>query len=73
VNREKKTEPEEDSKIKPVDLPRIQTNAVSNSYGRIKVGGRVIRESPKTDVWTTAMLRLTDSLKEHQAARSKQP
>jgi hypothetical protein len=28
VNRVKKTEPEEDNKTKPADLPRIQTNAV---------------------------------------------
>lgn len=41
-----------------------------NYYGRIKVGGKVIRETLKTDVWTTAKLRLTDFLKEHQEARS---
>jgi hypothetical protein len=28
-----------------------------NYYGRIKVGGKVIRESLNTDVWTTAKLR----------------
>src|ERR1035441_4880326 len=41
----------------------------ANYYGRIKVGGKVIRESLKTTVWTTAKLRLTDFLKERQEAR----
>lgn len=40
-----------------------------NYYGRIKVGGKVIRESLKTTVWTTAKLRLTDFLKGQQEAR----
>jgi|ERR1017187_741781 hypothetical protein len=40
-----------------------------NYYGRIKVGGKVIRESLKTTVWTTAKLRLTDFLKGQQDAR----
>jgi hypothetical protein len=38
-------------------------------YGRIKVDGKVIRESLKTSVWTTAKLRLTDFLKGQQDAR----
>jgi integrase len=41
-----------------------------NYYGRIKVGGKIIRESLKTNIWTTAKLRLTDFLKEHQEARN---
>ena len=41
---------------------------VSNGkyYGRIKANGKVIRESLKTIVWTTAKLRLKDFLKTHQ-------
>lgn len=42
-----------------------------NYYGRIKLGGKVIRESLKTDVWTTAKLRLTDFLKEHRENRNR--
>jgi hypothetical protein len=42
-----------------------------NYYGRIKVGGKIIRESLKTNVWSTAKLRLTDFLKEHQEARNR--
>jgi integrase len=48
----------------------IQYVPNGNYYGRIKVRGKVIRESLKTDVWTTAKLRLTDFLKEHQEARN---
>ena len=40
-----------------------------NYYGRIKVGGKLIRESLKTNVWTTEKLRLTDFLKKHQETR----
>jgi integrase len=40
-----------------------------NYYGRIKVGGKIIRVSLDTDVWTSAKLRLTDFLKKHQEAR----
>jgi integrase len=42
-----------------------------NYYGRIKVSGKIIRESLNTDVWTTAKLRLTDFLKKHQEIRSR--
>jgi hypothetical protein len=51
----------------------LQYVSNSNYYGRIKVGGKSIRESLKTDVWTTAKLRLTDFLKEHQEARRQLP
>jgi len=40
-----------------------------NYYARIKVNGKIIRESLKTGVWTTAKLRLTDFLRRHQEAR----
>lgn len=40
-------------------------------YGRIKIGGKLIRENLQTDVWTTAKLRLTDFLKQHQEARNR--
>jgi hypothetical protein len=42
-----------------------------NYYGRIKIGGKVIRESLKTTVWTNAKLKLTDFLKEHQENQNK--
>jgi Site-specific recombinase XerD len=38
-------------------------------YGRIKVRGKIIRDSLNTDVWTTAKLRLIDFLKKHKEAR----
>lgn len=46
---------------------------VSNGvyYGRIKVNGKLIRESLQTKVWTTAKLKLTDFLKEKQEARGR--
>ncbi len=47
----------------------LQYVSNSNYYGRIKIGDKVIRESLKTTVWTTAKLRLTDFLKKHQEAR----
>ena len=47
----------------------LQYVSNGNYYGRIKVDGKVIRESLKTAVWTTAKLRLTDSLKGQQEAR----
>jgi hypothetical protein len=40
----------------------LQYVSNGNYYGRIKVNGKIIRESLKTDVWTTAKLRLTDFL-----------
>ena len=46
---------------------------VSNGkyYGRIKIGGKVIRENLQTAVWTTAKIRLTDFLKKHQETRNQ--
>jgi len=41
----------------------LQYVSNGNYYGRIKVGGKIIRESLKTDVWTTAKLRPTDFLR----------
>lgn len=45
---------------------------VSNAsyYGRIKIGGKLIRKSLQTKVWTTAKLRLAAFLKEQQENRS---
>ena len=42
-----------------------------NYYARTKVKGKVIRESLKTTVWTTAKLRLADFLKTKQEARGR--
>ena len=49
----------------------LQYVSNGNYYGRIKVGGKTIRESLKTEVWTTAKLRLTDFTKKHQERRSQ--
>lgn len=38
----------------------LQYVSNGNYYGRIKVGGKLIRESLETTVWTTAKLKLTD-------------
>jgi hypothetical protein len=51
----------------------LQYFSNSNNYGRIKVGGKIIRESLKTDGWTTAKLRRTDFLKEHQVDDASMP
>jgi hypothetical protein len=47
----------------------LQYVSNGNYYGRIRIGGKVIRGNLKTTVWTTAKLRLTDLLKKHQEAR----
>jgi integrase len=49
----------------------LQYVSNGNYYGRIKVAGKVIRESLHTTVWTTAKLRLTDFLKERQGNRKR--
>ena len=51
----------------------LQYVSNGNYYGRIKVGGKLIRESLKTQVWTTAKLRLVDFLKENQENRNHAP
>ena len=38
-------------------------------FARIKIDGKLIRQSLKTDVWTTAKLRLLDFLKKHHESR----
>ncbi len=47
----------------------LQYGSNGNYYGRIKTGGKIIRESLDIDVWTSAKLRLTDFLKKRQEAR----
>lgn len=49
----------------------LQYVSNGNYYGRIKVNGKIIRESLSTTVWTTAKLRLADFLKKHQEARNR--
>jgi hypothetical protein len=44
----------------------LQYVSNSNYYGRIKVGGKTIRESLSADVWSIAKLRLHDFVKKHQ-------
>ena len=41
-----------------------------NYYGRIRVNGKLIRESLNTTVWSAAKLKLVDFLKEHREAKS---
>jgi hypothetical protein len=48
----------------------LQYASSANYYGRIKVGGKLIRESLGTGVWTTARLRLVDFIKKHNESRS---
>ena len=48
----------------------LQYVSNGNYYGRIKIGGKIIRESLETTVWTTAKLKLTDFLKRHQEPRA---
>ena len=48
----------------------LQYVSNGNYYARIKIIGKIIRESAKTGVWTTAKLRLTDFLKEKEDGRS---
>ena len=47
----------------------LQYVSNGNYYARIKANGKIIRESLKTSVWTTAKLKLTDFVKKHQEAR----
>lgn len=49
----------------------LQYVSNGNYYGRIKVRGKLIRESLETTVWTTAKLRLTDFLKNQQEVRQR--
>lgn len=49
----------------------LQYVSNGNYYGRIKIGGKTIRESLGTSVWTTAKLKLTDFLKQQQEAKPK--
>ena len=42
-----------------------------NYYGRIKVGGKILRQSLQTCTWTTAKLRLADFVQKHQVARHR--
>ena len=49
----------------------LQYVSNGNYYGRIKISGKIIRESLETEVWTTAKLRLTDFLKNHQEVRER--
>ena len=37
----------------------LQYVSNGNYYGRIKIGGKIIREVLRTDVWMAAKLRLT--------------
>jgi hypothetical protein len=58
-----------------LSFPRVphllQYVSNGNYYGRIKLSGKLIRESLETTVWTTAKLRLADFLKERLEGRNK--
>jgi hypothetical protein len=49
----------------------LQYVSNDNYYGRIKLNGKVIRESLETAVWTTAKLKLADFLKGKLEGRGK--
>ena len=49
----------------------LQYVSNGNYYGRIKLNGKLIRESLQTAVWTTARLKLADFLKERLEGRSQ--
>ncbi len=49
----------------------LQYVSNGNYYGRIKMGGKLIRESLQTTVWTTAKIRPTDFLKTRQENRNQ--
>jgi integrase len=51
----------------------LQYVSSENYYARIKVNGKLIRQSLGTDVWSTAKLRLVDFLKEKQELRGTIP
>jgi len=44
----------------------LQYVSNANYYGRVKVGGKTIRESLNTDVWSNAKLKLHDFVAKHQ-------
>ena len=49
----------------------LQYVSNDNYYGRIRVNGKLIRESLKTTVWTTAKLRLADLQKDQRENSNK--
>lgn len=49
----------------------LQYVSNGNYYGRIRVNGKLIRESLKTSVWSTAKLRLADLVKDSRENRDR--
>jgi hypothetical protein len=49
----------------------LQYVSNGNYYGRIRVNGKLIRESLKTGVWSTAKLRLAELIKSSRENRNK--
>lgn len=49
----------------------LQYVSNGNYYGRIKLNGKLIRESLETTVWTTAKLKLADFLKGRMEGRNQ--
>jgi len=47
----------------------LQYVSNGNYYGRMKIGGKTIRESRETSVWTTATVRLANFAKTHNPGR----
>jgi hypothetical protein len=47
----------------------LQYVSNGNYYGRIKMGGKLIRESLDTDIWTEAKSRLADFVSKHNTNR----
>lgn len=54
------------------EIPNLRQYVPSGNYfGRVKVKGRLVRQSLETDVWTTALLRLQDFRKKNHKSESE--
>jgi len=49
----------------------LQYVSSGNYFGKVKISGKVVRQSLETAVWTTAQLKLNDFLKENRENRNK--
>jgi integrase len=53
-------------------VPHLLQYVISGNYfGKVKIKGKVFRQSLETTVWTTAQLRLNEFLKDHRENRNK--
>jgi hypothetical protein len=53
-------------------VPHLLQYVISGTYfGKVKINGKKIRQSLRTDVWSTAQLRLNDFLKQNRENRDR--